>query len=348
MDPINNQRPHIQQPNFNEKPRLRFNKKGIILTSSFLLAVLVGAGFAAFHWSDSLAIDNSDDNGWVGNLFPFAENKPKETDYIMPAAEKNRVDILILGVRGKDDPDGGNLSDTMMLFSLDKTTNRSTLVSIPRDLYVRINDDHKDKINAAYEYLGLKGTKNLVSKITGVYVDNIIVFDFSSFKKIVDDIGGIDIVLDAPFEETTQWGYVFKLPAGLNHLDGENALYYVRSRYSTNDFDRARRQQQVMFAIKNTMVQMDFVSNPVRSLSLLNTLKSNIHTDINLFDLKGMIQLAQQIDASKVRRHVLSTDNYLYEGRAGNLYVLLPQGDNFMRLKGFFKDVLTGTAQSAI
>ncbi|MEK7589539.1 MAG: LCP family protein [Patescibacteria group bacterium] len=328
------------QPDFNEKPRLRFNRKGVILSSIFIVMFLLGAGYTAYNWSDSLLVDAGKAN-WKENLFPFGGDKPVETDYVMPKAEANRYDILILGVRGKDDPDGGNLTDTIMLFSLDKTTGRSTLVSIPRDLYVRISKDKKEKINAVYAYLGLRSTEKLVSQITGVYVDNSIVFDFSSFKKIIDDLGGIDIVLDKPFEETTQWGYVFKLPTGLNHLDGENALYYVRSRYSSNDFDRARRQQQVMFAIKNKVIQMDFLSSPVRSLSLLNTLKKNINTDINLLDIKGLIELAQQVNVDKVNRHILSTADYLYEsvGEAG-AYVLLPQGDNFNRLKTFFQDFL--------
>jgi len=329
------------QSDFNAAPRYRFNKRGLLLASLFLLPLFLGGIYAAYNWTQEFWV--RDGNGPNSALaFPFGGNRPAETDYVMPAAEKNRYDILILGIRGKDDPDGGNLTDTIMLFSLDKTTHQSTIVSIPRDFYVRIGNDYSDKINAAYEYLGLKGTEKLVSKITGVYVDNGIVFDLSGFKKLIDDIGGVDIVLDQPFEETTQWGYVFRLPAGLNHLDGENALYYVRSRYSSSDFDRARRQQQIMLAIKNKLIGMDFLSDPIRSLSLLNTLKSNIQTDINILDIKGLIQLAQQIDATKVKRHVLSTLDYLYESRGdAGMYILLPQGDNFVRLKGFFQTILT-------
>lgn len=330
------------QPNFNEKPRVRFNRKGVLLASLFLLPMVAVGVYAAFNWSQEFWIKDISRREWTANAFPFANNKPVDHNYVMPSVEKNRYDILILGIRGKDDPDGGSLTDTIMLFSLDRTTGKSTLVSIPRDFYVRINADHQDKINAAYEYLGLKGTEKLVSMITGVYVDNGVVFDFSSFKKLIDDIGGVDIVLDKPFEETTQWGYVFKLPAGLNHLDGENALYYARSRYSSSDFDRARRQQQIMFAIKNKMVNMDFLSNPIHSLSLLSSLKSDIQTDINLLDIKGLIELAQQVDASKVQRHVLSTADYLYETKGdGGAYILLPQGDNFDRLKTFFRGLLS-------
>ena len=94
--------------------------------------------------------------------------------------------------------------------------------------------------------------KELVSKITGVYIDKAVILDFFSFEKIIDQVGGIDIVLENPFEEKQQWGYEFSLPAGPNHLDGKNALYYARSRFSSSDFDRSRRQQEVMFALKTS------------------------------------------------------------------------------------------------
>lgn len=346
MDPIDYNLPQMPQSDFNDKPRLRFNKRGMLLVAVFLFPLLAGGMYMAFTWTHDLWISNEPPKAQGALLFPKTE-KRIDKDYIMPNQEKNRYDVLILGVRGKDDPDGGSLADAIMLFSIDKTTNQSTLVSIPRDLYVQFDDKHSDKLNAAYVYLGLKGTERLVSKITGVYVDNSIVFDFSSFKKIVDDLGGIDIFLEHPFEETTQWGYVFQLPAGLNHLDGENALYYVRSRYSTSDFDRARRQQQVMFAIKNKIVQLDLMSNPTRALSLISTLKRHIHTDIDILDIRNLIALGQQVDQGKIQRHVISTIDYLYESRAASgAYVLLPQGDNFERLKLFFKTVLAGGAQS--
>src|SRR3989344_2131573 len=179
-----------------------------------------------------------------------------DKNFPLPAEEENRWDVLILGIRGTDDPDGGLLSDSIMLFSLDKETGKSSLASIPRDIYVDLPGMATGKINEIYEkgIARQKETdfpKEAFSRLTGVRIDNVIVFDFKAFQEIVDALGGVDVTLKKPFEEKGQWGYSFSLPAGPNHLNGQDALYFVRSRYSTNDFDRSLRQQQVVLAIKN-------------------------------------------------------------------------------------------------
>lgn len=336
----------IPQQDFNHSEYKNSVRRGHIVKTAFLILLFTVIAIASLQWAKGLAsreIDIKNDSTlWekVAFLFPFSQDRPIDTDYIMPSAEKNRLDILVLGLRGKDDPDGGLLTDTIMLFSFDRISKKTALVSIPRDLYVKITDDRRDKINTAYEYLGLNGAKKLISKITGVYIDNAIVFDFTSFKQIVDDIGGIDIMLDKPFEETTQWGYVFSLPAGLNHLNGEAALYYVRSRYSSSDFDRARRQQEIIFAIKDRIAQMDILSDTTRALNLMNTIRKNIQTDINILDIKGLIELAQQINGALIKNGVLTTLDVLYEDHINGMYVLLPTGDSFAPLKEYFANIL--------
>lgn len=301
-------------------------------------------------------MENSFETTWFGrfaNLLLFNQNQAAEidTDYIMPEKEPNQLDILILGIRGEDDEDaekaGALLTDTIMLFSHDKLTKKSSLISIPRDLYIKIGSK-KDKINAAYEYglykkEGTNYVKELVSQITGVYIDNVIIVDFSSFEKLIDKLGGIDITLAKPFKEEGQWGYAFELPAGENHLDGRNSLYYVRSRYSTNDFDRAARQQQVIFAIKNKIANLNLIADPIQSLSIINTIGRNIKTDINIWDIKKIIELGKEVNTSPAmfKKQVLSTDNLLYQttGPKG-AYILLPKGDNFDQIKQLFQNAI--------
>lgn len=339
------------QPDFNSSHRLR--SRGRIALAWFGAGIVLITAVTFFHLAQSLAsreitIENGNQPSlWkkIASILPLSGDKPPEDkDYVLPPAEKDRQDILILGIRGKDDPeDGGMLTDTIMLLSFNKTTKKSSLVSIPRDFYVKITNNLSDKINTAYVRLGLSGTKKLFSRITGVYVDDIVVFDFSSFEKIVTELGGIDITLDKPFEETSQWGYEFSLPAGPNHLDGQSALYYVRSRYSTSDFDRAARQQKVIFALKQKALGSDFLSDPIKALSLLTTVRSNIQTDINVLDIKKLLSLAHEVSDSSdnLKRYVITTDNLLYEGRLGNgAYVLLPKGDSLEPLKNLFREFL--------
>ena len=349
------------QPDFNNYTEEKRSKKK---RRFFLILGFIAVGYIFFNTSlltkeikvghEPNRENEKAEAAWFkrfANLLFFNQNQAEEidTNYIMPDEESDRLDILILGIRGEgDEEEAGNLlTDTIMVFSHDRLTKKSSIVSIPRDLYVKIGSG-KDKVNAAYEYGyygngGIDYVKKLVSQITGIYIDYVIVADFSSFEKLIDRLGGIDITLDKPFKEESQWGHIFELSVGENHLNGQDALYYVRSRYSTNDFDRSFRQQQVLFAIKNKLTELRIISDPIKTLSVINTLNNNIKTDINIWDVKEIIDLGKEVDTSPLmfKKQVLSTDNLLYHttGPKG-AYVLLPQGDNFEQIKQLFLNIL--------
>ncbi len=275
------------------------------------------------------------------NVTPIAD----DPEYAMPRKDDNRLNILLLGIRGKDDvADGGSLTDTIMLFSLDKTTGVAALTSIPRDLTLRVTDAKTEKINAAYAYNGLQGAKQLFSRITGVYINNAVLIDFNAFKDVVDALGGITITLDKPFTETQQWSgtasesYVFSLPAGTNTLNGDQALYFVRSRYSTSDFDRARRQQQVIMAIRDKVSQLHLTNDPLKALQLVLAVRKHMETDLNIFNLGTLKDLMAQGDQlAKIRRYQLTTENMLYETVASGIYELLPRDGTLAHIKEFFQ-----------
>ncbi|OGN10230.1 MAG: hypothetical protein A3C64_01865 [Candidatus Yanofskybacteria bacterium RIFCSPHIGHO2_02_FULL_41_12] len=341
---------YYQQPDFNTYPDK--NKKRLKRVAVLILILLI-AGYSAFRLGSAFnTIEvNNETTFWQKfvSILSFNTAEPIDKNYVMPNKEENRFDILLLGIRGEDGPDakdaGPLLADTIMVVSYDKISKKASLVSLPRDLYVKIKKNKNDKINTAYEYGvygggGLNFTKELISKITGVYIDKAVVINFSSFEKIIDEIGGIDIALAKPFEESGQWGYEFKLPAGVNHLNGQNALYYARSRYSSSDFDRSRRQQQVIFAIKDKLANLNFWSNPVKTITALNTLRGNIDTDLNIWNTGDLLNMAKEInDSAKITKHVISTENLVYESRENNAYILLPVGDNFDQIKNFFKNL---------
>ena len=339
--------PNIQNPNTVplEVERKAAKKRIAIKIASFVVLA------SLFIWLGSMdndiGVSNPIANFWQNVTGPAATPDP---DYVMPVKEKDRVDVLVLSVRGEDEVDSADagplLTDSIQIFSYSKTSSAASIVSLPRDLYVMTANDKKEKLNAVYEYgyyhsnNSLQFIKNRISQITGVYIDYVIVFDFASFKEIVDTLGGVDITLAKPFTETQQWGYSFSLPAGPNHLDGQTALYYARSRYSSSDFDRSQRQQQIMFAIKDKLVQLDFTSDPVKAFSILNLVRKDVKTDIGLVDAKLFIDISHAVDLAKIKRSVISTDNLLYESRVDNSYVLLPKGDNFNQIKAFFQTVL--------
>ena len=273
----------------------------------------------------------------------------------IPEKENDRFDVLVLGIRGDNDPDAGSfLTDTMLLISIDKKTGRSAMVSIPRDIYVNmigtLTDGSilavKGKINELYvrgleHNEGLTFSSQMISRITGVYIDKTVLFDFNGFEKLVDSLGGIDVYLAKEFSEKNQWGYEFTLSQGWNHLSSEQALYYVRSRFSTSDFDRARRQQDVISAIKNKATELGFLANPTKITGLLDALKGNVRTNFQIWEINDLLSLVKTFKNDNLKKSVLSTDNLLYETHLDNgEYVLLPKGDNFTLVKEYFRTIL--------
>lgn len=322
---------------------------------SALGLILVAVLWVTKPWVRSFEInmevsDLLDQRKHIVGILPILEKK----EYITPKKEKDRLDILILGIRGdgEEEPEAGSyLTDTLMVLSVDKNTGETGLISIPRDLYVKMPYlDKKDKINAAYAYSagskdsGLAGVKTLISQITGIYIDYAVLFDFEAFRGLVDIVGGVDVSLAVPFEEDLQWGSSsFYLPAGDNHLDGEAALYYARSRFSTSDFDRSRRQQEIIFALKEKMVSLGFLANPRKISNTLDTIKQHIRTDIQLWDINDLVKVASAINkvgAGNINTFVIHSENLVYETKQNGIYILVPNENTFAGIREKFKTIL--------
>jgi LCP family protein required for cell wall assembly len=354
-----------QEPQYNPSEFQRLKKPWFKkpLVYVFIL-VTIFVGYFSFRLGlvyNSITIDNKSLWKDAASLLFNTENKQivKEDPNPIPEPEKSRFDVLILGIRGESKKDvegaGGLLTDTILVASLDQDSKKAAIISIPRDLYIDLvmtakngkQIEIKGKINEIYERGlanggGIDMAEKVISKITGVHIDKTVIFDFEAFKRIVDTLGGIDIYLAKPFKESTQWGYEFYLPAGNNHLNGEQALYYVRSRFSTSDFDRARRQQEVIIAIKNKALSLGFLTNPLKINSLLSDLKGNIRTDFQIWDINDILTLARSFNPKQsVKNYVISTENLVYETRTTNgEYILLPKEANYTGIKNIFKNIL--------
>jgi len=232
----------------------------------FSIILIVGF-FLFFFFKTSFTISKVIDWSRETIILPFNQDLPD-----LPEDDPDRINILLLGIRGLEDPgDGKLLSDAMILLSIKESTGQIALISLPRDLYTRIWCTQEDKkINFAYAQGGLDCAKKTVSLVTDLHVDHAVSVSFEALKEGVDALGGIEVYLNESFEESFQWSkegweedehwfikeidgeerWVFNVATGTNYLDGQTTLYYVRSRYSTNDFDRMRRQNQVLMAIK--------------------------------------------------------------------------------------------------
>lgn len=275
-------------------------------------------------------------------------SKAAEDKYPLPDQNDGRFDVLILAIRGEDDiQNGGLLTDSIEVLSIDNKTKKASLISIPRDLFIDMGGV-KGKINEAYaigveHHRGLGLVSEIVSRISGVYIDKTIIFDFNAFNEIITTMGGVDVHLDKPFSEKSQWGYEFALPAGDNHLNAEQALYYARSRYSSNDFDRARRQQEIMFAIKNKALSLGFIANPIKITQLFGSLQRNIKTNFQVWDINNLLDVGRTLTGSRsaIKASIISTDNVLrqlVDPKYG--YILLSKTDDFQGVQNIFKHSL--------
>ncbi|MBI4708860.1 MAG: LCP family protein [Candidatus Portnoybacteria bacterium] len=337
----------IYQEGLRPKKRRRFWLWLFILGA---IVVLIGGGLfykTSFTFS-RMSVGNDD-----GSLLPYSENESQ------PEKDADRINILLLGLRGPDDPNAGLLTDTIILISIRKSTGQVAMVSIPRDLYLTMPgtisqknpEGLKEKINFAYALGeekksggGIIYAKAIVSRVTGLYIDYAVAVDFLAFKEVVDTLGGVDVYLDKPFYEHTQFAkeILIDLPAGKNHLNGDTALYFVRSRYSTSDFDRARRQQQVLMAVKDKALSLGFLMNPVKIFDMMDTLAKHVRTDMGMGEMNNLINLAKTINSENINRKVFDTtsEGLLYSSTSDKgAYILLPVGDNFDKIREVCKNI---------
>lgn len=331
-------------------------KKALFVSAIFVFAAVIAGGYMIYKTNSVFDQVTGEQNSVfkiLVKMLPFGSNffqiLPVEgEDSTLENLKNNKLDrlnVLLLGIRGIDDPNGGLLTDTIMVVSIKPKTGEIALISIPRDLYINMPvNNQNSKINEAYETgakngdwkSGLEYSKKTVSDVAGLKMHYAASIDFEAFREIINILGGITITLDKPFSEKNQFEEgTIDLPAGKQIIDGDTALLFVRARFSSSDFDRAKRQQQVLLAIKEKAFGLGVLSNPMKIISLLNSIGNHIRTDAELWEIQEMAVLTKKIELSNVKRKVFSTekDGLLYASRDANgSYILLPEGGNFDKI----------------
>lgn len=223
-----------------------------------------------------------------------------------------RINILMLGIGGQGH-DGSNLSDTMMVASIDPNTKNVAMLSIPRDLYVKIPGYGGSKINAANAYGGPELAKKVVSQMLDLPIHYYVQVDFAGFKQAVDSVNGVDILntanlYDPEYPCENERGYcTFKLIPGQYHMDGKAALRFSRCRHGScgGDFGRAARQQMIMVALRQKALEASTLTNPVKLAGLIDSAGSHLKTDLKLDEMKKLAAIIKDIDIAKATQKVL-------------------------------------------
>jgi LCP family protein required for cell wall assembly len=205
-----------------------------------------------------------------------------------------REAILILGSDARpDELKRGEVgrTDTLLLFVADRATPKIAMVSVPRDLWVSIPGHGQERINAAFELGGNQVAKQTVSNVLGQRVDRYAVIGLQGVRDVVDAVGGVDITVAQAIHDDTyptdDYGFqTVDIPAGRQHMDGDTALKYARTRHQDSDFGRIARQQQVLAAIRAQMF------NPItwpRIPAVAVAVNQTIKTDLNPLDAIAIV-----------------------------------------------------------
>lgn len=284
---------------------------------------------------------------------------------------EGHTNILFLGVAGKNEQ-GGNLSDSIMILSINGSKGTVSLLSLPRDLYVDSQVGSR-KINEIYaaarfsegDQKGLKIVEQALSQFTGIPIHYTAVVDFAVFEQVVDELGGIKMFVPEdivdPYYPDDNYGFqTVIVRKGIQTFDGAKALKYARSRKTSSDYSRAKRQQDLLFAIKEKAKDSGVLFNPAQLKKLYQTFSANVVTDLGLPQLIELGKIASGVDYDGLISAVLNDDP---TNRGGLLYaparefyngqfVLLPLNlkdtQKFIELTLITPEVLLENAQIAI
>lgn len=375
-----------------------------------IVAIIVGiAGF--FAWKAGFTLSKISADGKSGlfetitRSLPGVENKLK-------GEEEGRINIALLGMRGENVIGGGTLADTIMVLSFIPKENKVSLVSVPRDLWVKNpGTESYSKINAVHAYgeengkqQGLSQMEKVLEDVLGLPIHYAVKIDFKGFKELIDVIGGVQITLDKPFEEGVQFnkphvcdsfftvptgeyenktvkyfsefsrtyktrivesyplctappdtlecGGNFKLAAGTQTLNGTQALCFARSRETSSDFERAKRQQIIIQKIQEKIISLGTMSDFGKVNAMLDTLGNNVKTDLQAWEMKRLYDLYKDMQNMQVVRRVLESSEegllYFPETTPEKGSILSPIGDNYDKIHEMFKKIFTLPEQSDI
>ena len=317
---------------------------------AIIAIVFVFLGWRLFLTAERIHVDNAS-GGAFGNLSSVLPGGTREP---LQGENSGRVNVLLLGRAGTHYP-GQNLTDTIMLASIDMRNHQAAFLSIPRDLFVPIpGTDLSTKINSLYQYGLSQGSDadlliRSVEDITGQTIPYFVALDFDGFEKVIDDVGGVSVlserdILDARYPGKNYSYETFQLSAGWHTLDGATALKYARERHDDpeGDFGRAKRQQQIIKAFQEKALSIQTYLDPFTANRLLGTLGDSVRTNLTMSQIASLIELGKTTDLRNASTAVVDAwqkDSLLrvshIDMNGVAAFILVPRTGNWNEVRDF-------------
>jgi LCP family protein required for cell wall assembly len=318
------------------QPRKRRWLRRTLITVGVLglaLAVVIGGG--AWYLTNRYAgnIDR------VANVFDDLDedSRPAASSPTNSAVSEDPITFLLVGSDTRAEVAPGELpdarSDAIMIARFAGDRAHAQVISIPRDSWVDIPGHGKNKINAAYAFGGPTLLIQTVEQLTGIRIDHYAAIDFAGLIQVTDDLGGVDVVV----QDTTSNGpYTFT--AGLNHLNGDQARWYVGQRYDLpgGDFDRVKRQQNYLRAMFTKLFSQDVFSSPGKLDSTLRAVTGAVAVDDSLGN-GNLLSMAYSMRGLRPADVEFFTAPVLGTGREGAASVVYLDPNTGARMWGYLQ-----------
>ncbi len=328
--------PDEDPPDEERRPRSRLRRRVLTVLLALVLVALIGTVAGGFYLQSRL----SGQVTRIDGAFEGLENRPTKPKSANAADGREPLNVLVMGTdrrsdvatTGSDAPDvawlpGEQRTDVIMLLHVDADREGASLVSIPRDSWVDVPGYGQAKINAAFSWAGPSLAVETVERLIDVRVDHLAVIDWTGFAALTDSVGGVDVTVPETVEDTLN-DVVWK--EGRHHLDGEEALLYVRQRYGLpgGDFDRVRRQQAFVRALVLATSGTVSGKNPRAIYDVLDNITRNVSVDEewSVGEMRSLLLDMRDLGPDELGLVTVPTTGTGYEGEQSVVYLDRPAG----------------------
>lgn len=326
----------------------RRNYKKALMRTSAVAAVFLVLSSGYFFWRAYANVHKV----FRGTTTVAALSSEKVAPELLNGEGDGRVNVLLLGIGGANHP-GGDLTDTIVVLSVDPVNNTAAMLSVPRDMWVKMPVNYfgaYQKLNAAYssgkyKYLGktdlasadqraidagFESVDKAVGEVLGITINYHVLVNFRAFEQAVNTVNGVTVdVKTQLYDPTMAWengNNPVLAAAGLQNMTGKQALIYARSRETSSDFARSERQRQLLVALKQKVLTLGTLSSPTKIDSLMNAFGNNVHTDLSTKAASRLFAIMKNIGDDEISSLSLTEPTSLVTtDRVGSASVVRPK-----------------------